>query len=120
MIAAIFDSQANAGKALDELYRRDISGDDVALMTSRPDIQNNVPFAANVSAPQTGSINGDPAIAGAFTGLVDDLDLTDEQMEFYRQAVGTNGLAVFVDTDDEDAIVRIFKMYHASRVDRID
>lgn len=107
MIAAIFDSEADSGRALDELYRQ---GYKVTLL--KGDEGTNLPVAANVSAPQTGVLDSEPAVAGI---SMSNFNL--EELQYYRQTVGNNGVAIFVEADDEAAVEQIFKKSNATRVD---
>lgn len=111
IVAGMFDTEKELDEALTAIYESDVEGDDVTIMRSGD-------RAGTVSDLRHTVLTG-LAVA---TGKLSDLDLDEEEEEFYRNAIEGEGTVVFIEVDDNqaDAIANILKKGNATRVDKID
>lgn len=125
-IIGVFGNQAAMTHVLDELYRHDIEQDDVGVMRNagaRGDgtIENTATGRFIIPAIYPSQNTGATFPAVNFSGhsFVDDADLGDESMAFYKRTADSGGFVVMVDADEthKDTFANLFRQNQATRVD---
>lgn len=133
VIAGVFDTEADIDEVLNALYSHEIESEDVTIMRdvgiqgdSRVERSDDIdlPLIPAAMYPQTISGgSGQPAVPFVVTGLFDDLDVSQEEMTYYREIADEGAVVVFVEVADDQQAERVtntMKANDATRVIRHD
>jgi hypothetical protein len=101
-IASLFESQAEATKALDALAAADIDDVDIRVIESEDEASQG-PSSGTIPAlnPAQGPV-GAAAPAAGWQGLIMGSDLEEEEADFFIEGVRDGGVLVLVEDVDEE------------------
>lgn len=102
-LVALFENQKDAEKAVSELSKADIGENDIRTIEDWYDDEENPKMNA-IPAVNPGYGTGAVGVAAPFANLPQSLGLTEQENQYFKNAVQNGGTLVVVSVEDDDNI----------------